>query len=384
MNIFLSFLQSEHKYPIPSYDFWGHYVKNGIQEAGHRWTECPGADWALGLVPQRTQDHLKWKQDIWGKTVEWLKRNPVDLFLSYLYPEQVDLSAIKEIQRMGIPCVNFFCDHIRTFKKVPAEFGAFNLNWVPESKAIEWYTTAGYHYINLPMPMWVEPKYRVLKEEKNQQITFIGSKDIQRILLFEKVVEQAPGMPLVIYGNGWKENNTQAKQPFERDYTLDKKIKFNLDFIDQQGIVPYLRKLKQRKINTGISNELSSKAHLPPSFEEYNKLTAESMITLGVNRYPSFQFPLLKPDTYSRLRDIEAPMLGACYLTEWTDGIEELYDIENEIAVYKNVDELIDKSKQLMADPGKRKCLKINGQKRAQNDHNIVNSLNKIVRRALH
>jgi Glycosyl transferases group 1 len=384
LKIFLSFLQSEKKHPIPAYDFWGHYIKNGIREARYEWAECPGADWALGRVPQSKRDHAKWKQDTWGKTVEWLKKNPVDLFLSYLYPEQVDVTAIKEIQRMGIPCVNFFCDHIRTFKKAPAEFGAFNLNWVPEYKAIEWYTTAGYHYINLPMPMWVESKYRVLKEEKNQQITFVGSKDIQRILLFEKVVEQEPGLPLVIYGNGWKENDTQAKQSFEQDYTLDKKIKFNLDFIDQQGIVPYLRKLKHRKINTDISNELSSKTHLPPSFEEYNKLTAESMITLGVNRYPSFRFPLLKPDTYSRLRDIEAPMLGACYLTEWTDGIEELYDIENEIAVYKNSNELIGKSKELQADPNKRKSLKINGQKRAQNDHNIVVSLNKIARRVLH
>ncbi len=102
------------------------------------------------------------------------------------------------------------------------------------------------------------------------------------------------------------------------------------------------------------------------------------MITLGINRYPSFHFPISKPDSYSRLRDIEAPMLGACYLTEWTDGIEELYDTENEIAVYKNTDELIMKIKELEADVNKRRALKINGQKRALSTHTIPDSLNNI------
>jgi hypothetical protein len=379
LKIFLSFLQSEHKYPIPAYDFWGHYIKNGIQEAGYQWTEFPGADWALGLLPQSKNDHLKWKQDIWGKTVEWLKKHPADIFLSYLYPEQIDASAIKEIQRTGIPCVNFFCDHIRLFKKAPAEFEVFNLNWVPEYQAAEWYKKAGYPCINLPMPMWVEPRYRVLKEETNQQITFIGSKDIQRKLLFEEVLEQDPYMPLSIYGNGWK--NDDSPPQHLSDYTFDKKIIFNVNFIRQQGIIPYLRKIKHRNINMGLSSPLSQKTNKPPTFEQYNTLTAESMITLGVNRYPSFQFPLSKPHSYSRLRDIEAPMLGACYLTEYTDGIEELYDIENEIAVYKNADELMGKIKELQADFNRRKKLKINGQKRALLDHNIPNSLNKILQR---
>ncbi|MDB5137154.1 MAG: hypothetical protein JWP37_3757, partial [Mucilaginibacter sp.] len=231
MKFFLSFLQSNHKHPIPAYDFWEHYIKNGIQEAGYQWMEYPAADWALGLVPKSKEDHLKWKQNIWEKTIEWLKTHPADIFLSYLYPEQIDTLAIKEIQRMGIPCVNFFCDHVRLFKKIPAEFEVFNLNWVPEFKAAKWYKKAGKPYINLPMPMWVEPQYRILKDEANQHITFIGSKDIQRKLLFENVLQQYPSLSLAIYGNGWKENNTPHQQQLMPDYTLGKKLIFNFNFI---------------------------------------------------------------------------------------------------------------------------------------------------------
>ncbi len=120
-------------------------------------------------------------------------------------PAQIDETAIKEIQKAGVPCVNFFCDNIRDFKKAPSQFEVFDLNWVPEYKAVKWYKKAGYPYINLPMPMWIEPQYRVLKEEKNSQVTFIGSMDIQRMLLIEQVLEKAPDLPLAIYGAGWLE-----------------------------------------------------------------------------------------------------------------------------------------------------------------------------------
>jgi len=225
--------------------------------------------------------------------------------------------------------------------------------------------------------MWIEPQYRVLKEEKNNQVTFIGSMDIQRMLLFEQVLDQAPDLPLAIYGNGWHDPETTL-HPLTPDYTFNKKIMFNVNLIKQLGIIPYLRKIKHRNSDAVLSSILSAKIHTPPTFAQYNALTAESMITLGVNRYPSFHFPLSKPDSYSRLRDIEAPMLGACYLTEWTEGIEELYDTENEIAVYKNASELIIKTKELEADFNKRRTLKINGRKRALSTHSIPNSINSI------
>jgi len=377
VKIFLSFLQSENNYPIPSYSFWQYYIKNGIQEAGHEWAECPDADWALGLVPKSKPEQEQWKQDTWGQTVDWLKKHPADIFLSYLYPNQIDVTAIREIQKLGIPCVNFFCDNLRDFDKLPAEFGIFNLNWVPEYRAIKLYNRAGYPCINLPMPMWVEPKYRVSKVENNMQVTFIGSKDLQRILLLEDIVRLWQGIPLAVYGNGWKENDIPVA--FNAPSSISSKIKFNLGFIQEQGITSFVRKIRYRNMTYDISDTLATKTCRSPSFERYNELTAQSMITLGVNRYESFRFPIDNPDSYSKLRDIEAPMLGACYLTEYTEGIGELYDIENEIAVYKNADGLIGKVNELQSDPAKRKKLKINGQKKALNEHSIPTSLNKIL-----
>ena len=376
MKFFLAFLQSQIRHPVPAYDFWEYYIKNGIKEAGHDWAECPDVDWALGLVPQNEADYSKWKQNTWQRTVDHLKKNPVDIFLSYLHPRQIDVSAIQEIKRSGIPCVNFFCDNIRKFNTVPPEFKVFDLNWVPEYPALALYKRAGYPFIYLPMPMWVEPALRHFPVEKYPQITFIGSKDIQRQVLLNDIVNAEPDLPLVIYGNGWE--NDRFDLPKLSSGT--EKILNQFHFLYKNGLKPYIRKVMQSGNTPGVSSILRQKIGKKLTFDDYTSLTAQSMITMGINRYPSYNYPFNAPNTYSRLRDIEAPMLGACYLTEWTPGIEDLYDIDNEINTYKSDADFIERSKHLLSDQNKRESLRANAQKKALTTHCIPGSLNKIIR----
>src|SRR5690606_14873934 len=130
-----------------------------------------------------------WKEITWQKTLEYIKINRPDIFLSYLYPKQIDINAINEIKKLGIPCVNFFCDHIREYKSLPKEFHVFDLNWVPEHEALDLYKKNDLAYIHLPMPMWVAPNLRTVNQHHNSEITFIGSCDVQRILFFNKYFE---------------------------------------------------------------------------------------------------------------------------------------------------------------------------------------------------
>jgi hypothetical protein len=379
MKIFLSFLQSDKRYPIPAYDFWQRYIKNGIEEAGHQWVECPDVDWALGLVPKSEADQLKWKAEAWGKTVAWLKKKRVDVFLSYLYPNQVDKSAVKEIQKLGIPCVNFFCDNVREFRNIPSEYGVFDLNWVPEHKALRMYESAGYKFIHLPMPVWVSPEDRVIKDEVYHQVTLLGSKDIQRKLLMAEVIKLYPDIPLAVYGSGWKKENGPTSAGTQSQ-TLTKRLQNQFSFVKQYGLNAYNNKLRNRSYSYETDDSILGKYKGDHQIEEYKVLTAASMITVGINRYPSFHFPIDRPDTYSRLRDIEAPMLGACYLTEWTEGIEEMYEPQVEIALYHNAEDFVEQVKELISDHKKRNMLKVNGQKRALSEHTIPTSLNKLIR----
>ena len=380
MNIYLAFLQSKIQHAIPAYSFWEYYIKNGIEEAGYNWAEGK-VDWAEGLVYTHNKEKLiKWKTEIWDKTLKDIKfkhsKSPITLFLSYLYPHQVDVNAIKEIQKLGIPCVNFFCDNVRDFNKAPKEFAVFDLNWVPEYKALKIYQKANYPYIHLPMPMWVAPKYRKLSTVENNDISFIGSKDVQRWLLFEEIIKF--NFNLKIYGAGWQNTDGVDTYTSTQKVNVMQILKNQFAFVKKIGIVAYSRKLQQRPLQLINSAHLQSHTRGKPNFEEYIKITQQSAITLGVNSYPSFQYPLNKPNSYSRLRDIEAPMLGGCYLTQYTEGLEYLYDLGSEINTYSTTEELSDKIIFLNLNQKIRNTLRINGQARALTEHSIHTSLRKI------
>lgn len=380
MNIFLAFLQAKTAHPIPAYSFWEYYIKNGIEEAGCQWTEAD-VDWAEGLAHSHNQAKLeRWKTTTWEKVVATIRKQhlqkPISFFLSYFYPHQVEKEAIKKIQDLGIPCINFFCDNVREFTKVPAEFAVFDLNWVPEYKALPFYKKAKYNYIHLPMPMWVAQRYRGLPDTETTEISFIGSKDILRTMLFEEAVQYP--IDLTIYGAGWTEETITTIAGSGTNKGLIKKINHQVQFINRFGLAAYIEKWKQRNYRPLMSSALQSRLSGKIDFDSYIKITKESMVTLGVSRYPSFRHSLTKPDTYSRLRDIEAPMLGACYLTEYTAGLEELYDLGSEIETYSNVEEMAQKIEKLQKDKQLRLQLRNMGQKRALSEHSIANSLAKI------
>ena len=117
MRILVSCLQSLKRHPIPAYDFWRPYFVHGLRAAGHDVLEVSGIDWAEGVAYSPGPALEAWRGRTWGALLSFVcqeqQRAPIHMFLCYLYPQQVEISAIKELQRIGVPCVNFFCDNVR-------------------------------------------------------------------------------------------------------------------------------------------------------------------------------------------------------------------------------------------------------------------------------
>src|SRR5205085_8959310 len=90
-----------------------------------------------------------------------------------------------------------------------------------------------------------------------------------------------------------------------------------IDFVRQHGWAALGRKLMGRSEAPANEIDFSRHARPAPGKMEYWTVLRESIVSIGVNRYPSPRFAAGQIQTYSRLRDIEAPMAGACYLTEW-------------------------------------------------------------------
>jgi Glycosyl transferases group 1 len=377
MRVFLSSQQALQRHSIPAYAFWEFYFKQGLAEAGHEVLAAPNVDWAEGLTQMEPVAHARWLSNTWTRTVDFLRsehaRRGVDLFLSYLFPNQVEPAAVASIRRLGIPCVNFFCDNIREFYRIPASYHGFDLHWVPEADARSLYAAAKLPFIYAPMPMWVPPELRILPEKENDDITFIGSHDALRENLLGESV--AHGLPLRLHGDGWQSSNSVTATP---PRTLGGTFANQFAFLRAHGLRGFAMRTTYQ-FHRPRPREWIDRCWQPAVYgEAYFRATRESQVVIGINRYPSFRHSFLQPGRYSRLRDIEAPMLGACYLVEWAPGLDDLYDLDTEIATYRDAMELVAQASFLRANPAKRQSLRRLGQRRALSAHTLARSVQRI------
>lgn len=381
MRIILSCLQSLRRHDIPAYDFWRTYFVEGCREAEIEVLEVPGVDWAEGLTHAEESKELdSWRSRTWEKTLTFAKkeqeRGGVDFFLAYLYPDQVDVSAVRELQGAGIPCVNFFCDNVREFRKVPAAYAPFDLHWVPEYEALPMYRGAGLPHIHAPMPCWVPEHYRSVANDENGPAVFIGSADILRENLFSEAMEV--GADFAVYGRGWTKEGEAAVVGRQQSGSV---LRNQYLYFRRHGL-------------PGLASKILNKAWPLPrrqipivrtgkklTQDDYVRLTRESPVVLGVSRVPSQLRPLRYPTKYSRLRDIEAPMLGACYLTEHTGGVAALYELGKEVETYGSAEELAEKLRQLLMDSDRRRALRLAGQSKSLSAHSLPATMGRIAAR---
>lgn len=369
-------------HPVPAYRFWHGYFASAFAEAGHELVEAPGCDWAAGLRPLAPTEAAAWRERTWTLALDGIRkehtRRPIDLFLAYLYPAQIEPAALDALRALGVPSVNFFCDNVREFRRVPREFAGFDLHWVPEHGALPLYKRAGLPFVHAPMPCWVPPAHRTPPARESQPVSFVGTRDELRAALFAEAFSL--GLDARLWGRGWLEDKDATASPApssSRDL-----LRNQLAFARQHGAAALLRKFGDKLFPPApVRFDFSPHVRSIAGEEEFWTITRESVVCLGVNRYPSPRHSPLRPGTYSRLRDIEAPLAGACYLTEWTEGLDALYEPGVEIETYRDAAELTEKTRALVADPARRARLRSAGQRRALAHHTIPRTLDVLARR---
>ena len=71
-------------------------------------------------------------------------------------------------------------------------------------------------------------------------------------------------------------------------------------------------------------------------------------------------------------------MLGACLLTEHAPGLEEMFDCESEIEIYRTAKEMVEKIAILKGDKERRARMRRSAQARALSDHSLPRTLGRI------
>ena len=255
------------------------------------------------------------------------RRRPVDLFFSYFYSAHVDPEVIREIRRMGIATVNWYCNGSYQFDLVSEIAPAYDYCLVPEKFRLADYRAAGANPIycqEAANPNWYRPHDLALEFD----VTFVGQRYGDRPAYIKHLI--ANGLPVRVWGPRWTD-------PPRHPGALD--------------------------------GELASCARPALTDEQLIRMYSRSRISLGFGAVAQLPKEGSKPIKQVRLRDFEAPMSGAFYLVEHFDELTEFFEVDREIVTFDSHEELADKCRYYLAHPRQRETIRQAGMRRARAEH---------------
>jgi spore maturation protein CgeB len=109
--------------------------------------------------------------------------------------------------------------------------------------------------------------------------------------------------------------------------------------------------------------------HDPVPDEELIALYSRSCVSLGILEVHDGHDPSKRVIRHMHLREFEAPMCGAVYLTGFTPELTECFEPDREVLVYRDIEELVDKAQFHISHPEAGDKIRAAGLRRALSDH---------------
>jgi spore maturation protein CgeB len=240
---------------------------------------------------------------------------PFHMLLGQMWAHTVSTAALQEAQRLGCVTVNVSMDD-----RLPELWSSWrghrlgsvglidglDLVLTTSSECCLWYTIEGCPALWWPLAS--DPAIFTPRPEsgKRYDISFVGSRYGVRAEIVESLL--AAGIDVAAFGPGWP-----------------------------RGPVPV---------------------------ERVAEIFAESRIILGIGTIAHNR------DIFTiKLRDFDAPMAGALYITHRNPDLSALFEEDREIVCYGTMDELRDKVRHYLSDTDARATIAAAGRRRAEREH---------------
>jgi spore maturation protein CgeB len=287
------------------------------------------------------QNRPKLSEDLLRQVKAAQRQKPIDLLFAYFYSAQVEPEAIREIGRMGITTVNWYCNGSFQFHLVEEIAPAFDYCLVPEKFRLADYRRVGANPIYCQEA--ANPSvYKPHDLPAEYDVTFVGQRYGNRPDHIKRLI--AAGVDVRVWGPRWDEPPGTRFQP-GRTAAAGASERSALD------------------------EALLARAGPALADDELVKMYSRSRISLGFSvvaqRPPAGEPPIKQV----RLRDFEAPMSGAFYLVERCDELTEFFEPGKEIVFFDDADELADKAKYYLAHDAERERIRQAGMRRARSEH---------------
>jgi spore maturation protein CgeB len=288
----------------------------------------------------------------------------VDLVLTYVSDSHLEPNAIMEVRERMAPIANFFCNNIHQFHLVKRNSRYFTVCLVPEMEAMRDYERVDATPIFFPMAANPDV-YRPLDLPRRYEASFAGQRYADRA--GNLLALREGGVDAHVFGQGWHPDGPAAgvgaatlasrkRSPLERLFDLIRRGRNPVRAA--QDLAEWDRLRTQHAVAL----------HPPATDEEYVALFSESAINLGFLVLGDTHRSL-RPLRQVRLREFEAPMSGAFYLTEHLDEIGLHYEIGREVVTFRSRAELVERARYYLGHEEERIRVARAGFERARRDH---------------
>ncbi len=330
----------------------GHDVVLFRAEAGRRAMRRPQgheqATFSLQLVDGFLQAH---------------RQKPFDLFFAYLMDGMVDPAAIDEVRKRGVPTCNFSCNNAHQFDLVDELSPHFDYNLHSEKDAAGKFEAIGAR--PLWWPMASNPRYSTpVDVPRSIGVSFVGANYALRTSYVAHLLEN--GVDAHAYGPGWQAGDLTRRRAFVKRYWFALRALLSSSPQTQSWASAKLAEIDFRR---DLSARFPGHMHSPIPDEEVTALYSRSQVSLGFLEVYAGHDPSRPLVQHLHLREFEAPMCGALYLTGYAAELAEHFELEHEVLTYRSRHELLDKVRYYLAHPDAGECIRHAGRERALRDH---------------
>lgn len=310
-----------------------------------------------------------------------------DLLFAMARDTNTEPSAIIEIRRKGVPCVNFHCDDLTVPYRLRKIGRSFDLQWITARQAEPLVASYGAKVVVLPMA--ANPHFfRRVSVAEERVVGFIGSLYGARARYIVDLVNS--GIPICIYGkstgavgvDGRLRSNPAVRALGRLIPTIRHMLKSLTFETGRRCIVGAVKRslLELVEDKKSLQSSLSRvQFHGSPTFEEIPECYSRLGLSLG-SLHTASTYVLRRPLMYIRLREFEAAMCGAVHIANRFPELQEHFEEDCEMLFYSDVDELVDKAKFYLAPQrdALREQIRQRARRRAENDHTWLRRFSRI------
>jgi spore maturation protein CgeB len=301
----------------------------------------------------------------------------IDLFFGYLYSSVVYPETIETIRQWlyGVPLVNFSCNNVHQFDLVRDIAPRFDVCVVPEQSAQADFLSVGARPLRIQLA--ANPRvYRPMPEPRMYDVTFVGQRYADRADLLSHLYTH--DVAVRAWGAGWQAHKRLDVAQLKAGLALVEDERFD-------GVQRLVRNFLRRPTANGTSHTERDTEYIDTSAFGGPRLLQRDLVRMFSRSRLSLGFATAgdshlstKRLTHLRLREFEAPMSGALYLTEHQPELAEYFTPGAEVLTYTDRDDLLAKARFYLAHAEAAERVRRAGYERARREHTWQHRFNEL------